>query len=368
MLHLLAPARFGGLESVVISLTPALEALGMRVTVALVVTPEENGDVHPVARALAHSSVNVETLVLRAREYREETRRVRAILERESVDVIHTHGYRPDVLDAPVARRMGIATVSTAHGLIGGSFKGRMYERLQRRAWRRFDAVVAVSKQLADRIVGSGVADERVHLLPNAWSRRGPGKDRVRARAELGLPPSVPVVGWIGRMSREKAPDVMIRAAARVRTSDVVFSMIGDGPDREACQALAAESGIADRVHWHGSVPDAGGLLAAYDAVVLSSWTEGTPIVLLEAMGSGVPVVSTAVGGIPDVVSADEEALLCNPGDVAAIAEAIDRTLGDRQQARRRADAAKQRLERDFSVTRWARRHAELYRSVAGRS
>src|SRR5690606_15843008 len=108
-------------------------------------------------------------------------------------------------------------------------------------------------------------------------------------------------------------------------------------------EASARQDGSGGRVHWHGVVTGAGRYLRAYDVLVISSWTEGTPIVLLEAMAAGVPVVTTAVGGIPDVVS-DAEAVLVPPGDVQAMAAAFGSILGGSSDAARvRADAARAR-------------------------
>ena len=180
VLHVLAPARYGGLETVVTSLTPALAGLGHRVSVALVVTPEEDPHPHPVAVALEGSAVEVMTLVLRGRDYPGEARGVKAILQDRSIEVLHTHGYRPDVLDARVARRIGIPTVSTVHGFTGGGFKNRAFERLQLRALRRFDAVAAVSEPLAERLTDSGVPRDRsppsAECLDATGSWKGPGR------------------------------------------------------------------------------------------------------------------------------------------------------------------------------------------------
>ena len=365
--HILAPAPFGGLETVVVTLSRAQAELGARVTVVLVVTPEDPSSAgHPVARALEGSGVHVETWVIPARGYVHERRRVADLLDRRSVDVLHTHGYRPDLTDAGVARKRGVGTTSTVHGRIGGSWKGRLYEWAQTKALRRFDAVIAVSEKLFGELRGEGIPEEALHLVPNAWSAPAPPMDGPRARAVLGIPAEAPAVGWVGRVSGEKGPDVFIEAAAHVSVPGTVFSVIGDGPMREACEDRARQAGISHRVRFHGSVPEAGRLLAAHDVFALTSWTEGTPMALLEAIHAGVPVVATRVGGVPNVVGEDE-AVLCDPGDVAAVARGIEHILNEPDAASRRADAARRRLERDFAVEPWARRHLDIYQSIADR-
>ena len=360
--HLLAPARFGGLETVVITLGSALATKGHRVTVGLVVEPGDE-ERHPVAEALSGTGVDIELLVVSGRDYLRERRIVGEVIARCAADVLHTHGYRPDIIDAPVARRMSVPTVTTVHGFCGGGWKDRLYEALQVRAFRHFDAVIAVSDRLSDEIRDRGVDRSRVYSIQNAWQSRNPPLPGDVARRMLGLPLDVPTVGWVGRMSREKAPSVMIQAAAGTERAGVLFSMIGEGPERASSEESARALGLGDRVRWHGSVPDAGTLLKAFDVVVLTSWTEGTPMLLLEAMSAGVPIVTTAVGGIPDVVSTNE-AMLCDAGDVAQIARAIDEVLDDPEQAHVRAACAKSRLATRFAVEPWARRHVDLYRSL----
>lgn len=348
----------------VVTLSRAQVELGAEVTVVLVVTPEDHAEAsHPVAQALEGSGVRVETWVLPVRAYREERARVAELLDRKGVDVLHTHGYRPDVVDASVARKMGVATVSTVHGRIGGTWKGRIYEWVQARALRRFEGVIAVSEKLQKELTRDGVARDRVHLVPNAWAPRQQPLSPSRAREELGLPDEVPVVGWVGRMGQEKAPDIFCRAAAAVSDEAAHFSVVGDGPLRGECQTLVDEAGLGNRFHFHGAVAGAGRLIRAFDVFVLSSWTEGTPMALLEAMHGEVPIVATSVGGVPNVVSG-EAAILCPAGDVHGIAEGIDRILKDKETAVRKATRAKERLQRDFAVEPWARRHLDLYTSL----
>jgi glycosyltransferase involved in cell wall biosynthesis len=120
---------------------------------------------------------------------------------------------------------------------------------------------------------------------------------------------------------------------------------------------------ISSRIRWHGVVPNAAALFPAFDAWILSSRTEGTPIALLEAMAAGVPAVVTAVGGVPDVVSA-REATLVAPDDAGALAQAVEAVLADPAGARRRAEAARERLRAEFDPDQWLEAHVERYRAL----
>ncbi|MDZ7778648.1 MAG: glycosyltransferase family 4 protein [Gemmatimonadota bacterium] len=367
IVHVLAPAAFGGLESVVLTLAAGQAARGDRVTVVASFTEPPEGQ--PFWDALLEvEDVRAVPLVLGARQYLAERRAVRNALAEARADVMHTHGYRPDVVDAPVGRAAGVPTVTTVHGFTAlegftaRSFKGRLYEWLQRRAYRRFDAVVAVSAKLERELLGVGVPQGALHCLPNAWAPASPFLARDEAREVLGLPDGAPVVGWIGRMSPEKAPDVALGAFGELGGGEARLSFVGNGRLRPSLEARAAEEGLAERIHWHGVVPGAGRYMKAFDALLISSWTEGTPIVLLEAMAAGVPVVTTAVGGIPDVVS-DTEAVLVEPGDAAAMARALEPVLAGAPEASGRAEAARDRLARDYAVAPWVRRYDDIYRT-----
>jgi glycosyltransferase involved in cell wall biosynthesis len=164
-------------------------------------------------------------------------------------------------------------------------------------------------------------------------------------------------------MSREKAPDIVIRALAEAPLADATLSMIGDGPEREHVVSLAASLGVADRVRWHGVRADASALLTAFDVLVLSSRTEGTPLILLEAMAAGVPIVATRVGGVPEVVP-QEHALLVEPERPDRLAAAIAGALRDPEASARRADRARGRLAEHYGVEGWVARYDAVYDSI----
>src|SRR5438874_5046999 len=167
VLQVVAPAEFGGLERVAHALAHGLHGLGHDVHVAIVL--DVAAERHPFLTPLADCGIATHALELPMRAYWRERRAVAALCRRIRPDVIHTHGYRPDVVDASVARRLGIPTVTTVHGFTGGGWKNRLYERLQRRAFRRFDAVVAVSEPLKAQLTRAGVPATSVHVIRNAW-------------------------------------------------------------------------------------------------------------------------------------------------------------------------------------------------------
>jgi len=363
VLHVVAPAEVGGLERVVQMLGTGLLGLGHAVHVVSVVT--DPGGAEPFLGPLSEAGVATHQIVVSARSYARERAAIAALCERLRPDAVHTHGYRPDLIDAGVARQFGIPVITTAHGFTGGTWRNRVYEYLQRRAFRRFDAVVAVSRPLSDRLARAGVPRSRIHIVPNAWRRMAPALDRDTARHALGIPREDFVVGWVGRLSAEKGPDVLLEALPHLNDVPLTVSMIGvgDAVQQLALQARAGELGVADRIRWHGVVRDAERVYAAFDACVLSSRTEGTPVVLFEAMAAGVPVVATTVGGVPDVVSV-EEAVLVRSEDPLALASGIRDVYEHAAAAARRARAARARLEREFAVGPWLGRYVEIYRLV----
>jgi glycosyltransferase involved in cell wall biosynthesis len=287
ILHVLAPGEVGGLERVVRALATGQRAAAHRVAVAVVLEP--NCAEHPFLTSFDGGDIEIVPIQVAGRSYLAERTAIADLCRRLRPDIVHTHGYRPDVVDSGVAHRRGIATVTTVHGFTGGSWKDRLYEHLQRRAFRRFDAVVAVSQSLGEALLRQGVPGDRLHVIRNAWDGEGRGMDRAAACRALGVPDSEFRIGWVGRMSQEKGPDVVLQALKLLADAPVRLSMLGDGEKYTELRARAGALGLAARATWHGTVADAAPLFAAFD-VSFSARTEGTPLVPFEAMAAGVPV------------------------------------------------------------------------------
>ena len=364
ILHLLAPAPVGGLETVVTTLAAAQRRAGHTVIVAP--TLSAPGDGWNFASSLEHTDVELVPLSVPRRGYLRERSLIRALCGSRGVNIVHTHGYRSDIVGGHAGRESGVPIVTTVHGFTGGGWKNRAYERLQRFVFRRFDAVVAVSQLQADQLRSTGVPAQRLHVVPNALAAHAAPLTRAEARRALHLPSDGLIAGWVGRISREKGIDVFIDALTSLTDRTILAAILGDGPER-ATESARAESIAPSRFLWLGAVPDAAKYFAAFDLFVLSSRTEGVPMVMLEAMAAGIPIVATNVGGIPDLLSS-KEGMLVAPENPAALAAAIRATLDDRAAAEERARAARLRQKTEFDVGPWSARYEAIYRDLIARA
>jgi glycosyltransferase involved in cell wall biosynthesis len=222
--------------------------------------------------------------------------------------------------------------------------------------------VIAVSAPLVEAMTARGVARSRIRLIPNAWRPGAAALTKSEARAILGIGPAARAIGWIGRISPEKGPDVALEAFAALDpvADGLELHIIGEGRLRGQLQARARELGIEGQVTWHGAIENAATVFSAFDLFVLSSRTEGTPMVLLEAISSGVPIVATSVGGVPDVVS-EREAWLVPPELPETLSTAMREAIQRPEECLARTRRARYRLEQDYAFEPWIDKHVELY-------
>jgi len=208
-----------------------------------------------------------------------------------------------------------------------GGLRVRFLRATRTAALRRARRIVVPSAYLREISLGWGLEPERVVVIPNPAPPVGELPSREEARAALGI--DGPTLGTAGRLTAQKALGDALAALGRV--DGVSLVVLGDGPEREGLERRSAELGLTGRVRFlgAGTRDDVVRLFLAADAALLTSAWENLPHTLLEALAVGTPVIATAVGGVPEVVRDGENGLLVPPGDVEAIAAAIERLLGD---------------------------------------
>ncbi len=287
---------------------------------------------------------------------------LRALVRSRSIDIVHAHEYKSDLLAWLLARAEGITPMATVHGWSGTSLKERrLYYPADRLVLRAFPRVVAVSSVIRGELEQAGVQPTRIRTILNGVDtgtfRRDPARV-AQARARFGIPAGAVVLGGVGRLSAEKRVDLLIDLLADLRATHPMAHLLlaGDGPERAALEARAAARGISAACHFAGVCADMPEVYHALDLFVQSSDTEGTPNAVLEAMAMEVPVVATAVGGTADLMTPLEHGLLVPRRHPEALLHAVRTTLDLPDQARARVAAARARAVGALSFE--ARMHA----------
>jgi glycosyltransferase involved in cell wall biosynthesis len=259
-------------------------------------------------------------------------RRLETALRQGRFDVVHTHSSKSGALGRLAARRVGVPRiVHTFHGFPFHEFQSRSrragYVAIERRLGRFTDAFLAVGTAVAAEAIRRGIAaPDRVRTIGVAVDTAGPAptiRDRAEARRLLGVPPGTRVVGTVGRLDYQKAPEDLVQAVAAAGRSDVFGVWIGGGPQRDEVASLVARLGLSDRFRLVGERSDVPALLPGLDVFAMASRYEGLPCSIVEAMTAGLPVVATAVNSVPDVVVPGETGLLVPPGRPDLLANAI---------------------------------------------
>jgi glycosyltransferase involved in cell wall biosynthesis len=292
-------------------------------------------------------------------------RRLTRFLRAEGVDVLHSHKIGSNLWGSVLGRLCRVPVV-IAHEHTW-SYQGNRPRKLADGQLIGRLATRFVSVSNADRlrmIELEGVPAEKAITVPTAYVPRAeaPAGD---LRAELGIPAGDFVVGTVAVLRRQKALDVLIEAFARLGRDvpDSWLVIVGDGPERATLEEAARAAGVPDRVRFTGGRGDLTTVLDGFDVAVMSSDFEGLPLFVFECMAHRVPLVATAVGGLPDVVEDGATGVLVPPRDPAALAAALSRLAGEAELRLRLADAAHERLG-DYTLERAGERFAALYEEL----
>lgn len=293
-------------------------------------------------------------------------RRLRDVLAVSGADLLHSHEFTMGVYGRAASWWTGSRHVVTMHGGTGFAARGRRRQALGI-ALRLSDATVAVSSETADFLAQACRLDRRrIDVVPNGVAI--PSGERQRVRAELGLREDDRLILAVGNLYPVKGHRTLIEAAARLGpgAGSWTIAIAGRGDERPELERMIAGHQLEGRVRLLGLRTDVADLLAAADLFVMPSLSEGLPLALLEAMSSGLPVVASAVGGIPGVVRADQTGVLVPAADPASLAQAIGRLLGDAQLRSRLGAAAGEEIPARFGVAVMVDAYLQIYRRVTG--
>ena len=305
-------------------------------------------------------------------------RRVASIIRDVRPHILHTHTAKAGAIARAAALGSGKArppiVVHTFHGhVLKGYFdpaRTAVFRQVERNLARASDVLVAVSPEVRDELVEQGVAPREkfavIRLGIPLEERLGDTTADLDYRRLYGIPRDAFIVGWVGRMTGVKDTGAVLEIVrgTRERGIDAVLVMVGDGPDRERLEQLAHDLGIARATYFVGYQSEVAGYYRLFDAFLLPSVNEGTPVSAIEALASGTPVVATRVGGVPDVVRDGVDGFLVETGDVEGAAERLGILAADPALRARLGESGRARVLERYSVARLVDDVDRLYRSL----
>ena len=358
--------RYGGAEHLALSIATHLDPERFDSTLCVSRWPRGGAlgaGSQETLRCISASGVKLLPLGRRGRSDIWAWGRLIRFLRDQRIDVLHSHKFGPNVWGTLLGRAAGLPVV-LAHEH-SWSYEGKPLRRFLDRNLiaRAADRVIAVSREDQRRMVEvEGIPTARTLFVPNGISRVARISE-TDVRAELGIAPTALVIGSVGSLYPVKAFDVLLRAIAalsRLRP-DIQVLIAGEGPEREALEALIQDLALDGSVHLLGLRTDVPDVLRTVDIAVCCSTSEGSPLSVMEYMQAGLAVVATAVGGVPDLIEPGVHGLLVPPDDPPALAAALAELLAEPDRARAMGDRGRERQRAEFDIDVLVGRLETLY-------
>ena len=352
----------GGAEWHVVNLALALAEQGHRITLACTVKGV-------LAHLAEQAGISVRPLMHRLVKRRLSFKyawKLAKLVRQSQFDLVHAHMYASALASAYALLGTSIPLVITEHSQ--ANWRSHFALRCSRWSYSQARHIIAVSREIQRRLIEQeGVPSDRISVIMNAL----PPASELHTGIQPDLPAALrdgPLVGVAARLQPEKGVAYFLQATAHVLQflPHVHFLVMGDGPQMKELKAHVEEPGVQEHVHFLGFRLDTRAIIGLLDVLIVPSLSEGTPLVTLEAMTAGVPVVASAVGGIPEQVRHQHEGILVPPGDALALSEAILHLLQNPTRMQQLGEAGRRRALSRFSFTTMVEKTENVYRATLG--
>lgn len=370
ILHIIDSGGMYGAEVMLLTLVAEQIKLGMEPVIASI------GELHitekPLETEARRRGIKVKTFRMRSGPNIAGAFEVIRFAWQESFDLIHSHGYKGNILFGLMPRFLRrLPMVATLHGWTWTGGWGRMslYEWLERLSLRFIDQVVVVNKAMRDKVrlknihvVNNGIPIDRGDISGRTEDEKCQFDPEIAAFCRDGF-----TIGTIGRLSPEKGYDILLDAVKIVaeKNPEVRLVILGEGDERDALKAQIKRLGFEQRVLMPGYVANAKRYLPLFRVFALSSLTEGLPIVILEAMQAGVPIVATRVGGVPEALQDGKAGVLVPVARVQDLAIGIQRIMKEESVAREMTSVAREWLKINYSANAMAFNYRRIYDHIS---
>lgn len=365
VLQLGSPSGLYGAERWILALINNLDGSQIDTSVGAILDSKELTEA-PLCVEAEKVGITAHTIQSYGRFNRSAPSMLRELLLREGIDILHTHGYKTDLIGLLAVRGTQCKIVSTPHGWTNRpDIKLLCYELLDRFLFRFFDAVVPLSKDLYENLRVIPGVGKRLELIPNGVDIKeiesvGSVAGEIanwKSKGEFTL-------GYIGRLTHGKALDILIRSLALLKDVDWQLAIVGEGEQEHELRALASELKLTDKIQFFGFRSDRISFLKGFDVFVLPSRSEGIPRCVMEAMAAGVPVVATDIPGCRHLVINGETGLLFEKDNVEQLASVLKQIAVSSTLRADLASAGCELIHSDFSAAKMADQYCCLYESL----
>ena len=292
-------------------------------------------------------------------------------IQDNAIELLHCHEEKSRFYGLLAARRCKIPVVATHHNWIRGNWISNTFQYLDAFLLTRCKHIAAVSNDVSQMMGTFKIPKKKISIVPNGidltpfHNAQSKQHDSTALKKQLNLPVGVPIVGIFGRLTAAKGHHYLLRAAKQLRTQwpQVHYLIVGDGELRAELQQLTFDLGLAEQVTFTGFRDNVIDFYPLLDILVLASITEGTPMVLLEAMAMNIPIISTKVGGIKDILTDSHDSILLEAKDVTNLTQALYTLLDNPNEAARLAANAAQTIEH-YSSKHMAAKYEKIYYAI----
>lgn len=367
VLHLLSSTGYHGAENMAVELIRQLAKLGVENHIGAF---RNHAASNLVAVATARPSLaGSQIFECQGRVDVRAVLALRRYIAHHRIDIVHSHKYKTNLYALLARPGLSCRLVGTCHNWLSETRALRFYAWLDKRVLRGFDAAVGVSDDVT--------AELHRHLEKPKVSKIGNGVDTARyrrtadrnsAKRALGFAPNRKLVGFVGRLTRDKGVSYLLQATRRLagRGQAIDLLIVGDGEYSETLKSEAASLGLAGNVTFAGQRDDTPAIYSALDAFVLPSRQEAFPMVVIEAMACGAPVIATCVGDVPQILEHGRLGLLVPPEDAASLADTLEWALTAEAEIETMAARARTQAGSAYSSAAMAARYQAVYRRVLG--
>lgn len=367
ILHLIHSGGLYGAENVIINLSIGLRSKGYKSIVGCFVENNQKPAVGAKAESLGFATVYFK--MKNGFDPRCITDLAR-YCRNNQIDIVHSHGYKPSMICLLLKVFFRIPYVITCHLWFIRNMRLRIYTFFERFSMLFAEGVIGVSKDIVNSLASAGIPKRNLILIENGIDierfSNSASCSRIELRRELGLQESSLIIGSLGRLTEQKDYKTLIKAAAEIlkRRNGIEFIIAGEGHLRSELISLCKELTIDNRFHFLGFRKDSENILELMDIFVLSSLDEGLPIAMLEAMATRLPIITTGVGAIPDVIMNGKNGIIIEKGDYKLLERTLLSLIYDKNKRNKLGSNAYDTVTSKYSNKQMAINYLDVYKRL----